>query len=544
MGQTEKVTWETRPYQQQAHDAAFREFDQGVSSTLVVMPTGTGKTKVAASATQTMRDRGLRTLFLVHREVLLSQAARTLRRCGLETAIEMASQHALNSRGFAGLAWATCATVQSLQGARLEQWPRDQFGLIITDEAHRAGAENHQNVYKHFSSAFHLGITATPDGSSGQIGNIYKTQAYHYPLPVAIRDGYLVPPIQERCKISIDLRGLRVRGDYNLGDLAERIGPHCEEIADAIKQRIGSRFAVVFMPTVKSAVLLAAMLCHASPSGPALKAKAVVGEDSDVGLSRKERNEVLSEFADRRFQVIVSCDMLFEGWDATHTSAVVIARPTVLRYRYAQMVGRGLRPCPELGKDRCLVIDFDWKTDGEARNLITPVDLYAEDDPDLKALDAPSRASVTSKAREKADAGMEPQEALEEAKADLKVRSTMPLFMTGKKASFEVQILDPLGVAHLCGIALKKRSDFASDRHAPAEAYQQKMLAKAGLADCQGLSFYGASKLIREVKRREKHGLANLIQVRDLNLHGIGPKTARVVTATQAEQMLRTIQVG
>lgn len=78
--------WAVRPYQKLAHDGVFAQFDAGANSTLVVMPTGTGKTAVASYVAHTGRSRGWKTLFLAHREILINQADETLRLFGLKTA--------------------------------------------------------------------------------------------------------------------------------------------------------------------------------------------------------------------------------------------------------------------------------------------------------------------------------------------------------------------------------------------------------------------------------------------------------------------------
>jgi superfamily II DNA or RNA helicase len=536
-----------RPYQRAAHDAIWDQFDRGAPSTLAVLPTGTGKTHIAANCAQTARSRGLRTLFLAHREILVNQARDTLEAHGLEVAVEMGGQDARAQSALFGDADVVVATVQTLQGDRLRRWDRRHFGHLIVDECHRAAAKEHRNVIDWFRAVL-LGITATPDGSSGEIGNVFQSLAYHYPMRDAVKDGWLKRPVHERCKVSIDLRNLSISaGDYNNADLAERIAPHVEYIADAIKQRIGERFAVCFTPTVASALALAQALGCESPSGPGCPAHYVSGDHGRFGMPRSQRHDVLARFDRGEFRVLVCCDLLFEGWDADHVGAVVIARPTLQRYRYAQMVGRGTRPCPDLAHDDCLVVDFDWRTDGEARNLITPVELFTRDDADLLALgDDDARRRVAADARRIMDAGeKDPLAALEHAKAANLRRQGLPLILTGARAEFETITCDPLGVAGVVGVTLRKRGDLWRPEVAGFERARDWQCAKLralGVDQPEKLTFFGAMKLWRALEKRKTEGLAGHGQVRELLRLGVGEVTARSMSAAQASAVIRELR--
>ena len=123
---------ELRPYQQQARDRIHAEWDAGHTRTLLVLPTGTGKTIVFASVAADQVRAGDRVLILAHRGELLEQAADKLQRStGLVSAVEKAESTCLDS-------WfrVVVGSVQTLQRtARLERFPQDYFGTIIIDEA-------------------------------------------------------------------------------------------------------------------------------------------------------------------------------------------------------------------------------------------------------------------------------------------------------------------------------------------------------------------------------------------------------------------------
>ena len=122
-----------RPYQEQAKDAVLGEWDNGIQKTLLVLPTGCGKTVVFAKIIEEQVRKGNRVLILAHRGELLEQAADKLEIVtGLRCATEKAEHSCLGS-------WYRVAvgSVQSLmRKQRLSQFPTEYFNTIVVDEAH------------------------------------------------------------------------------------------------------------------------------------------------------------------------------------------------------------------------------------------------------------------------------------------------------------------------------------------------------------------------------------------------------------------------
>ena len=147
---------ELRPYQQQARDHIHAEWENGHTRTLLVLPTGTGKTIVFASVAADQVRAGDRVLILAHRGELLEQAADKLQRStGLVSAVEKADATCLNT-------WfrVVVGSVQTLQRtARLERFPHDYFGTIIIDEAHHAITDGYRRILDYFGDAKVLGGT-------------------------------------------------------------------------------------------------------------------------------------------------------------------------------------------------------------------------------------------------------------------------------------------------------------------------------------------------------------------------------------------------
>lgn len=182
---------ELRPYQQQAKDAIFSEWKNGIKKTLLVLPTGCGKTIVFAKVAEECVKGGSRVLILAHRGELLDQAADKIgKSTGLGCATEKAEQTCLGS-------WfrIVVGSVQSMmREKRLNQFPNDYFNTIIIDEAHHCISDSYQKVLRHFPDAEVLGVTATPDrGDMQNLGTVFESLAYEYTLPKAIKEGYLSP---------------------------------------------------------------------------------------------------------------------------------------------------------------------------------------------------------------------------------------------------------------------------------------------------------------------------------------------------------------
>ena len=152
--------FQLRPYQAEAKQAILAAWDEGYRKTLLVLPTGCGKTVVFSSVTEDQVKKGHRVLIMAHRGELLDQAADKLREAsGLDSVLEKAESSSLGS-----FLPVTVGSVQSLaQEKRLARFPNDYFQDIIVDEAHHCLSDSYRRVLDHFPAANILGVTATPD---------------------------------------------------------------------------------------------------------------------------------------------------------------------------------------------------------------------------------------------------------------------------------------------------------------------------------------------------------------------------------------------
>lgn len=397
-----------RPYQREGIESFFRDLKKGHDRQLIVLPTGCGKTFVFGTIARYIVNHGIkgdgipgRVLILAHRGELLEQAQEELEGLGVQTVREQAGQRALNATLLG--ARVVVGSVQTMRGDRLAEWPKDYFDIVIVDEAHHAPAQSYQTILNHFTAAA-LYVTATPERGDEETLGVHLT--YRYPLGKAMEEDYLCRLDVKRSSVKVDLRGIKTTGgDFNIGELEDRINAEMEPLCRGTKLRIGDRPTIVFTPDVSSARAFADMMhevdildeCErlvsigkyadtesAKPEAEMViprRTRAVWGSSPKHGVCT-ERDDILKDFKAGKFQVLCNCALLTEGYNHPPVSAIVLARPTKRAGLLMQMIGRGTRKSEKTGKKDCLVVDFGWVV--KKGGLESPIGLFLQDEKDKK----------------------------------------------------------------------------------------------------------------------------------------------------------------
>lgn len=485
-----------RDYQEESVKRIFQEWDVGHKKTLLVLPTGTGKTIVFSKVAEEAVRQGKRVLILAHRGELLNQAADKIEKStGLTVSKEKAEETSIGS-------WTriTVGSVQSMaQAKRLSRFSPDHFDVIIVDEAHHTLSSTYQTVLNHFETANVLGVTATPDrGDMQNLGQLFDSLAYEYTLPKAIKSGYLTPIKALTLPIHIDLKGVKqTAGDFNASQVGHVLDPYLEAIADEMVQHARDRKTVVFLPLVKTSQKFTELL-----NQKGFKA-------AEVNGNSKDRDEVLKDFDDGKYNVLCNSMLLTEGWDSPAVDCVVVLRPTKVRSLYSQMVGRGTRLYP--GKTELLLLDFLWHTD--RHELVHPAHLIAED------------AEVAKKATEKIEESDEPvniEDIIEEAAEDVTnereeaLAKQLEKLRTKKKRlvdpiQFEMQIQDK---------DLQNYVPMFGQELDPPTKEQLNQIEKAGIDPTSIDSKGKADELLKRVNYRNQQDLSTPKQIRQLEQRG------------------------
>ncbi|OQQ84375.1 DEAD/DEAH box helicase [Ligilactobacillus salivarius] len=487
---------ELRPYQETARQKVQEEWEEGKKRTLLVLPTGTGKTIVFSKIIEDRVKKGERVLVIAHRGELLEQASDKLyKSTGLKTATEKAEQTSLGS-----FYRVVVGSVQTLQREkRLNQFPPEYFDTIVIDEAHHAISDGYQRVLQHFEDANVLGVTATPDrGDMRNLGSYFESLAYEYSLPEAIKSGYLSPIKALTIPLKLDLSNVKQQaGDFSTKDLGTALDPYLEQIAEEMKKQCFNRKTVVFLPLVKTSQKFRDIL-----NKHGFKAAEVNGESAD-------REQVLKDYEDGKYNVLCNSMLLTEGWDCPSVDCVIVLRPTKVRALYSQMVGRGTRLAP--GKKELLLLDFLWHT--ERHELCHPANLIATDEAVAKKMTENIEELGTpidleqAEQQAKEDVALEREESLAKQLSEMKRRKR--------------KLVDPLQFE--MSIQATELTDYVPSfgwQMSPPTDKQVKALEKWGIFPDEIENAGKAEMLINRLVKRRDAGLSTPKQIRFLENRG------------------------
>jgi superfamily II DNA or RNA helicase len=345
-----------RPYQEVAVSDACKALDKH-NNTLVVAPTGAGKTIMLSALVGKRHKKGKRVLVLQHRDELVSQNKEKFERVNplISTSIVNGTvKH-----------WEGDAVFSMVQTMSRDRNLRDRplFDMVVIDEGHHAAAPTYTKVIdavlKDNENAEIVGFTATPNRGDGKgLRGVFNNCAHQIELATLIREGFLVRPKSYVIDLGVgdQLDRVTKRGkEYDMEEVAAIMDRSVinERIVDEWKDKAGDRKTVVFCSTV----LHAEHVCEAFLRA-GIRADFVTGE-----TPKEDRAEMLHDLEFGDLQVVVNVMVLTEGFDAPPVSCVVLTRPCSQKGTMVQMIGRGLRIVdpeiyPDTIKTNCIVMDF------------------------------------------------------------------------------------------------------------------------------------------------------------------------------------------
>ena len=327
-----------RTYQEQAINNLRNAMRHGAKAPLLCLPTGGGKTVILATIAAQAAAKGRHVLILVHRRELIHQTASKLQWAGLEHGV-IAAGHPETDHPV------RVASVQTLV-RRLSRmaW---QPSLVIIDEAHHAAAGSWRQIIEHWPDAYRLGVTATPCRlDSRGLGEAFDQLVLGPSVADLIAAGFLSPARIYAPPMVADLSAVRRRaGDY-ANDQAAAAMDRPTVTGDAIAhyQRLAAgQQAIAFCCNVAHAV----SVCDAFKTA-GISAALLLGNTTD-------RDQVVADYAAGTTRVLVTVDVVSEGFDVPAASCAILLRPTQSLGLYLQQVGRVLRPA--LGKDAAIILD-------------------------------------------------------------------------------------------------------------------------------------------------------------------------------------------
>lgn len=370
---------ELRPIQLDAMDRVRGAFNSGAQSVLLQAVTGYGKTVVASAIFRKAMDRGNRSLFLVHQDILIRQMSNKLH--------EFDVPHGIIKAGFTPNHHCRIqvASVQTMV-KRIKKF-RYEFELICIDEAHRSVSQSYRDVLAAIPGHRLLGITGTPQRLDGRglgstYGGLYDTLITTESVGQMIEIGYLVRPVYYASREKLDLSKVKMRmGDYDEVELAGVVDTpvitgsaveHYRELAMGLP-------ALTWCVNVSHAEHTAAQFNAAGIPSIVLTGESSADE-REKGLAKLARREVLN---------VCFAQLLIEGVDVPSLRCLIFLRPTQSLTAYLQVCGRGLRIDPfDVSKNSCVILDHaglafvhglcnedrEWSLEGRDRKKKKPVD--------------------------------------------------------------------------------------------------------------------------------------------------------------------------
>lgn len=304
-----------RDYQVRAIDLVRDAYRRGRRSVLLVLPTGAGKTATASQLIAWAVARGRRCLFLVHRREIVLDTHRRLLAAGVPCGVVMGDEPVTDAP-------VQVCSVQTLS-ARAHHPPAD---LLVWDEAHHCAAETYREIRAQYPSAWHLGLTATPERSDGApLGDAFQELIAPVSVAELVEAGHLAP---------IDVVAPSQRLQSALG----------ASPADAWRDVADRRPAVIFTATIAES----------------RECVAAIGERAahiDGSTPKALRDDILRRFEGGALDVVSNCAVLTEGWDSARAQVCILARGCGSLPVYLQTIGRVRRTGGRADK-RCLLVDL------------------------------------------------------------------------------------------------------------------------------------------------------------------------------------------
>lgn len=330
---------------------------------LVVAPTGTGKTVLAALDYRALREgRGgiqvpadASLLFVAHREQILDQSLRTFR--------DVLSRGDFGEKLVSGekpAAWRhVFASIQSLHQLDPAVLPSDQFDIVYVDEFHHAEAASYRALLDRLLPRVLVGLTATPERGDGvDVRDRYFDGRYAFEMRLwdALEQQLLAPFHYFGVADGTDLSAITwQRGGYRVADLEERYvirdgnDARTAKVLAALRDRIAD-------PGQMRAIGFCVSVAHAHYMARCFTAAGIPAAALDGSSIAEHRRATIDRLRERQLNVVFAVDVLTEGVDVPEVDTILLLRPTESATVFLQQIGRGLRLCP--GKDVCTVLDF------------------------------------------------------------------------------------------------------------------------------------------------------------------------------------------
>ena len=345
-----------RPYQEIAVDSASEALDKH-GNTVVVAPTGAGKTIMLSALIGQRCDTRRNVLVLQHRDELVNQNIDKFHRVNPSISTSVVNAEQKDWEGDT-----VFSMVQTLsRPSNLENMKK--IDMVVVDESHHVVADTYLRIINHAKETNEnveiVGFTATPNrGDKKGLRGVFTNCSHQIEISTLIREGFLVTPKTYVIDVGVRSELQNVRKtvvDFDMDQVARIMNKR------AINQRVVSEW--LDKAHDRTTVVCCATVAHAEDLcqefvDEGINAKIVTGN-----TDKTERREILEDLSSGDTQVVVNVSVLTEGFDSPPVSCIVLTRPCSYKSTMVQMIGRGLRiidqnEYPDVVKTDCVVLDF------------------------------------------------------------------------------------------------------------------------------------------------------------------------------------------
>ena len=384
-----------RYYQENAIKAVCDAFQRNRRKVLLVMATGSGKTRTVIALCDVLLSRGWvkNILFLADRNSLVTQAKRSFKNLLPDLSVTNLCEDKDNYT--AHCVFSTYQTmmhcIDSVHDDQGKLFTCGHFDLVICDEAHRSIYNKYRDIFTYFDASL-VGLTATPkDEIDRNTYEVFELEngvpTYGYELAQAVRDGFLVDFMSIETKLKFLEEGITYddlsdaeKEEYE-SKFADENGEVPEKImssalnewvfnTDTIRQVLhilmteglkidyGAKLGktIIFAKNHNHAEKILEVFNREYPHLPGF-AKVI---DNKINYAQ----DLIDQFSDpnKLPQIAISVDMLDTGIDVPECLNLVFFKKVMSKAKFWQMIGRGTRLCPGLrdgeDKDKFYIFDF------------------------------------------------------------------------------------------------------------------------------------------------------------------------------------------
>jgi type I restriction enzyme, R subunit len=378
-------TKDPRFYQKIAINKTVQNFSEGRKRGLIVMGTGTGKTYTAFQIIHRMKSSGLakRVLYLADRNILVDQSIQGDFR-PMKKLIHKISKRKPEKAYEIYFSLYQQLTSQDIENQLFKKYSKNFFDLIIVDECHRGSAKDNskwREILDHFSSGYHLGMTATPKETEDiSNANYFGKPIYTYPLKEGISDGYLAPFKIIKYNIDKDIEGYKpnqkerekygrkfpdktfTQSDYDrIIILPKRTKLVAKKITEFLKKTNRFDKTIIFCVDIEHAERMRQELINLNSDLVSKNSNYVVKITGDDKIGKAELENFINP--NEKFPVIaVTSKLLTTGVNTKDTKNIVIDANIASPIEFKQIIGRGTRIVESVGKYSFNILDFRGST--------------------------------------------------------------------------------------------------------------------------------------------------------------------------------------